>query len=79
MVTLATPPPLAASKRYVLAIVEVAGKPWSGSRVRNRPPSFLVIDDTRVQPTTRPLTYPNLRDNKPGQSNEDWTMTFDAP
>jgi lysophospholipase L1-like esterase len=75
--TLATPLTLTAGKKYVIGVDEVLGSPWSGGRALTGLPSFLVIDDSAYN-TSAAFSYPNLRDNKPGQSNEDWTMTFGA-
>jgi lysophospholipase L1-like esterase len=75
--TLATPLVLQAGKRYVIGIQEAAGTPWSPARALTGLPPFLVVDDTAYNVSSI-FSYPNLRDGKPGQSNEDWTMTFAA-
>jgi VCBS repeat protein len=66
---------LQAGRRYVIAIKEASGSPWSPGRLLTGLPSFLVIDDSAFLTATA-LTYPTGRDGKPGFSNEDWTMTF---
>ena len=62
-------------QRYVLGIKEATGSPWSGGRLLTGLPFFLTIDDS-VFLTSSSFAYPTGRDNKPGFSNEDWTMTF---
>jgi hypothetical protein len=75
--TLSTPVVLTAGKRYVLGIKEATGSPWSGAHTLTGLPGFLVVDDTAYN-TSSTFSNPTQRDNKPGQSNEDWTMTFAA-
>ena len=59
----------------MIGIVEAAGSPWSGVAALTGLPAFLVIDDSAYNRSST-FTYPTGRDSKPGQSNEDWTMTF---
>ena len=73
--TLAVPLQLTAGKQYTIGIQEATGSPWSGSRTLTNLPGFLAIDDTAFLQTTS-FAFPNQHDNKPGQSNEDWTMSF---
>jgi polysaccharide lyase-like protein/IPT/TIG domain-containing protein len=68
---------LRAGKRYVLGIKEAAGSPWSKGRQLTGLPPFLVIDDSAFLNSTA-FGYPSGRDNIPGSSNEDWTLTFGA-
>ena len=73
--TLGTPLALTAGKSYVVGVKEAIGSPWSGGRTLTGLPTFLVIDDSAFG-NSATFSYPNLRDNKPGQSNEDWVMSF---
>jgi hypothetical protein len=73
--TLSTPLLLQASKQYVIGVQEATGSPWSPARALTGLPSFLTIDDTAYIGSAS-FVYPSQRDNKPGQSNEDWTMGF---
>ncbi len=66
---------LQANKHYVLGIKEASGTPWSGAHALTGLPSFLVIDDSAFLKSSS-FGYPNGRDNQPGFSNEDWTMTL---
>ena len=73
--TLPVPLRLTAGKSYVLGIKEAGGSPWSSAHALTALPSFLVIDDA-AWITGSTLVYPSGRDGKPGQSNEDWAMSF---